>query len=122
MMTREDRIEEYDCSYNSSLLAEMLVDAEDEARRIEKEVRDLHEPFPIYPTVWSEEQDVCNHCGQSVEETWGYLHDEDSEGCQYTLCLTNGPSYLVCRECTNDGADEVDYPCNTLKIFGVKDD
>lgn len=94
----------------------------DHAEKIKQEVMDLHEPFPIFPVVDTRFiDDNCPHCGENVDDTYGDLHDEDSEGSQYVLCLTNGPDYLVCRECSNDGADEVSYPCNTLKIFGIKE-
>lgn len=147
MKTRQERFAEYYDSRSHREVVENLIDAEDlrerqtkllhsvqkiardrtaeaqgrrdHAEKIKKEVLDLHEPFPIYPVVWYEEEDVCNHCGESVADTWGHLHDEDSEGSQYELCLAKGPSYLVCRECSNDGADEVPYPCATLRIFGV---
>lgn len=124
MKTSSERFSDYYDGHSHREIVELLIEAEDSAQRIEREVRELHEPFPIYPVVWplgKEDPDTCNHCGHSVDETYGDLHDEDSEGCHYTLCLTNGPSYLVCRECSNDGADEVDYPCSTLKIFGIEE-
>lgn len=122
MTTSKERFADYYDSRSHREVVELLIEAEDEAERIEREIRDLHEPFPIFPVVDTRFiDDNCPHCGENVDDTYRDLHDEDSEGSQYVLCLTNGPDYLVCRECSNDGADEVSYPCNTLKIFGIKE-